>query len=86
MANKVRFLFPMPHAQLYSDRGGQILEQVRVLQNTCQESPESMINSVLPILTRCKQVAPDDPNTDDMVDLEGVQGLLHECFANEVKR
>lgn len=86
LASKVKILFPIPYGQLYTDRSGQILEQVRVLQNTCQESPATMINSVLPILTRCKQVGPDDENADEAVDLDAVKGLLFECFGKELER
>lgn len=45
-----------------------------------------MINSVLPILTRCKQVEPDDENADEAVDLDSVKGLLFECFGKELER
>lgn len=86
LASRVRFLFPMPFGQLYQDRGGQILDQVRVLQKVCQESPATMVNSVLPILTKCKQIEPDDDNEEEKVDLESVKGMLHECFLAETKR
>lgn len=51
-----------------------MLQQVSVLQNMCDESPDNMINSVLPIMTKCKQVSPDNDDPDEAVDLELVKG------------
>ena len=45
-----------------------------------------MIKSVLPIMTKCKIVSPDNGDEEDMVDLELVKGLLQECFGDELKR
>ena len=76
LAKRVKILFPIPFDQLKLNRCGTVLQQVSVLQNMCEESPENMINSVLPIMTKCKIVSPDNDDPDEMVDLEQVKGLL----------
>ena len=43
-----------------------------------------MINSVLPILTKCKQVEPDAEDETDKVDPEAVKGTIYQQFENEM--
>ena len=42
----------------------------------CQESLSDMVNSVLPILTKCKQVDPDEEDETDKVDPEATKGTI----------
>ena len=86
IANNVKILFPIPFDQLKLNRCGSVLEQVSVLLNMCEESPANMINSVLPLITKCKKVSEDNDDPDEAVDLELVKGQLQECFAEELKR
>lgn len=40
----------------------------------CDESPNQMIHSVMPIITKCKLVSHEVEDVDDKVDIEMVQG------------
>ena len=86
IANRVKILFPVPFDQLKLNRCGSVLEQVSVLQNMCEESPDNMIKSVLPIITKCKLVSPDNDDAEEAVDLELVKGQLQACFEGELNR
>lgn len=43
-----------------------------------------MINSVLPVLTKCKQVEDDEEDETDKVDPEAVKGTIYQQFENEM--
>ena len=43
-----------------------------------------MINSVLPVLTKCKQVDPSEEDETDKVDPEAVKGTIFQQFENEM--
>ena len=43
-----------------------------------------MVNSVLPILTKCKQVDPDEEDENDKVDPETTKGTIYQQFENEM--
>lgn len=77
IADKVKFLFPITFDSLKEERGGQIIRQVKILQTVCQESLADMINSVLPILTKCKQVDAAEEDETDKVDPEAVKGTIY---------
>lgn len=86
LSNQVKVLFPVPFDQLKLNRCGSVLQQVGILQNMCDESPDQMIQSVMPIITKCKLVSPEIEDPEEKVDIEMIQSQLTECFAEELKR
>ena len=39
----------------------------------CEESPENMIKSVLPIITKCKQIPVDEDDPEETVELDMIK-------------
>ena len=60
-AKTVKFIIPMPLAQINDGRGRGPREQIQVIQRICSLSLEAMIQSILPVITKAK---PGDDNFD----------------------
>ena len=43
-----------------------------------------MVNSVVPILTKCKQVVAEEEDDNDKVDPEATKGTIYQQFENEM--
>lgn len=77
-AHKVRFLVPIPQAQVADARGKGPREQIQVIQQICQASLDTIIHSIQPILTKCKK-------DDDELQIDAIRETLKEQFRLEVK-
>ena len=84
MAKRVRFLFPITQDSIKEARGREVIKQVQILQNICQQSPDQMINSILPVITKCKEVGEDDEE-EDKIDPEVVKSTFFQQFENELQ-
>lgn len=76
-AKSLRFLIPITLNQLKENRGMGVREQIRNLKDICSSNLIEMIDSVLPLLTKCK------PNDEDL-DIDERRINLQEQFKAEI--
>ena len=77
VAKSVKFIIPIPLAQINDSRGRGPREQIQVVQRMCSLSLEEMNKSILPVITKVK------PN-DENFDLDNVKHVMNEQFEQEV--
>lgn len=78
-ANHVKFLFPVTHSQITTNRGVEVREQLQTLQNICNVKLNELAKSILPIVTKCS-------TSDDDIDLDVIKSNMYEMFENEFQQ
>ena len=68
-AKSVRFLVPIPQAQVSDARGKGPREQIKVIQRICEADLSMMIDAIQPVITRVKV-------GDDEFDIENTRDTL----------
>ena len=78
-ANQVKFLFPVTHSQMTTNRGVEVREQLQTLQNICNVKLGSLAKSILPIVTKCS-------TSDSEIDLDVIKSNMYDMFENEFRQ
>lgn len=79
LAKSVKFIIPIIMEQLTAARGMEIVRQIKVIINLCGDNKASLIDSVQPVLLKCK------PSADDDFDLDEIKSDLMKVFENLTK-
>lgn len=75
IAKKIKFIVPFTQNQLEVARGHEVIKQIEVILNICQDNIADLIESIQPVLTKCEIT--DD---DDAIDLDVVHDNLVKMF------
>ena len=76
-SSTVRFLVPLTLVQLSESRGADARSLIQTLHCICQSNLNNMMDSIQPVLTKCK---PNDPE----LDIDVIRATLREQFEQEI--
>lgn len=65
---RVRFIVPITQAQITNNRGIGVREQIKSLQKICSADISSMVDALIPVLTKC--------NPKKKTDVEEIRSTL----------